>query len=249
MGMTAIICAEHLDIAPLDAARDRQPVLTDVSFSLRQGEMVALLGPNGAGKTSLLRCLMGFVRPAGGRVLLDGNSMGDIARTQVARRIAYVPQHHRPIFPFSVQQIVGMGTMAARGWMKGHAEDAENVQTCLEEAGIGHLAKRPYSSLSGGEQQAVLIARALAQRAQALILDEPLASLDLGQRMRLISLFDRLCGEGKCVLATIHEPELARSFFPRALVLKNGRLVADGAGSEVLTPASVRSYFDIPSIF
>jgi iron complex transport system ATP-binding protein len=238
--MTAALSATDIGLD-----RTGRRVLDAVSFAFTPGETVALLGPNGAGKTTLIRILLGLLRPDRGHVALDGEPIASLPRRTVARRIAYVPQQHRAIFPFGVREMVGMGRTPMRGLAATRDTDRA-VDEALAQANIGHLADRRYTALSGGEQRSVLIARALAQGARILILDEPAAALDPGQRHRLTETLRALGQSGYTILASLHEPEEARRAFGRAIMLKDGRIVADGASSTVLTPRLLAETFDLP---
>ncbi|GBQ49952.1 ABC transporter ATP-binding protein [Komagataeibacter sucrofermentans] len=210
-------------------------VLHDLSFGIRAGEMTALLGPNGAGKTTLLRLLLGLARPDAGQVLLDGQPMQAWSRREVARRIAHVPQGHVPLFPYSVRDIVGMGRLAETPFaLNLGRHDRDEVTHALHALGIIHLADRPYTELSGGERQAALLARALAQGARTLILDEPETGLDYGQKQRLYALLHRLASQGHAIVATTHDPLAAARVFDRAIALRQGRIMADGPAADVL---------------
>ncbi|BAK84867.1 ABC transporter ATP-binding protein [Komagataeibacter medellinensis] len=225
-----LLCMDHVGFQ-----RGRRGVLHDLSFSVNRGELVALLGPNGAGKTTLLRLLLGLARPDGGEVWLEGQPMATWSRREIARRIAYVPQGHVPLFPYSVRDIVGMGRLAEAPFAPHLREaDRDAVAHALGELAITHLADRAYTDLSGGERQAVLLARALAQGAGMLVLDEPETGLDYGQKQRLYALLRRLAGQGHAIIATTHDPIQAACVFDRALLLRHGRLMADGAAADLL---------------
>jgi iron complex transport system ATP-binding protein len=238
--MSAALCAEAIGFT-----RDGRSVLQDVSMTVRTGEMVALLGANGSGKTTLLRLLLGLLAPDQGRVLLDDRPISSLRRREVARRIAYVPQRHRAVFPYRVREIVSMGRSPVVGW--GGTEPGDvTVAQALERARIPHLAERPYNALSGGEQQSVLIARALAQAAPILLLDEPSAALDPGQRERLIGTLCTLAQDGVAILASIHEPDVARRSFDRAIVLGGGHVLTDGPAEQTLTPSLLAQAYSLP---
>lgn len=221
-------------------------VLRGVSLSLEPGDFAALLGPNGSGKTTLLRVMLGFVRPDAGEILLDGRPMRDRRRRQIARRVAYVPQAHTPSFPFTVREIVQMGRTPEIGWgRRPGAEDDAAVSGALHRLGLLAFAERPYSELSGGERQAVLISRALAQGARTLLMDEPTASLDLGQQTRLMALLSGLAEEGYAILVSVHQPELALRWFNRALLLHRGEVMGDGEPAVVLTAEALSELYGV----
>ena len=221
-------------------------VLKDVGLELRPGDFTALLGANGAGKTTLIRTLLGFARPDAGEVRLDGRPLLAQARRAIARRIAYVPQAHSPTFPYTVREIVGMARGAASGWgSRLSAEDEAAIAGALERLSMSAFAERSYAGLSGGERQAVLVARALAQGAQVLLMDEPSASLDLGQQARLLRLLRGLAAEGRAVLMSTHQPELALRWFNRAILLHQGEVLAEGAPATILTPEALSRLYGV----
>lgn len=221
-------------------------VITDVSLALGPGDCAALLGANGAGKTTLLRALLGFVRPDAGEVWLDGKPLSGQGRRAIARRIAYVPQAHVPSFPYTVREIVSMARAPASGWGSVRtAEDEAAISGALDRLGLTQFAERSYASLSGGERQAVLIARALAQGSQILLMDEPTASLDLGQQARLMTLLAELAAEGRAVLMSTHQPELALRWFNRAVLLHDGKVLGDGPPRTVLTPEALSRLYAV----
>ena len=221
-------------------------VLRDVSLALRPGDCAALLGANGAGKTTLLRMMLGFVRPHRGQVLLDGRPLAAHDRRAIARRIAYVPQAHVPSFPYTVREIVAMARAPVSGWGPTRtAEDEAAIADALERLGLTAFAERSYASLSGGERQAVLIARALAQGAGILLMDEPTASLDLGQGARLMRLLNALAAEGHAILMSTHQPELALRGFNRAVLLHGGEVLGDGPPRAILTAEALSGLYGV----
>ncbi|MCU0724269.1 MAG: ABC transporter ATP-binding protein [Planctomycetes bacterium] len=214
------------------------PVFTDLSFAIHPGEFAAILGPNGSGKTTLLRLATRVVRAAGGRILLGGEPLDGLPRREVARRAAVVPQEETRLFNYSVDEIVLMGRTP---WVAGFGfeggEDRRIARAALEAVEAEHLRGRPLGELSGGERQRVLLARALAQKAPLLLLDEPTAHLDLRHQVAVLRLLDGLrAREGLTVVLISHDVNLAARFAGRLLFLGEGRVVADGPPREVLTP-------------
>ncbi|TDV71885.1 ABC transporter ATP-binding protein [Pseudomonas sp. LP_7_YM] len=210
-------------------------VLNGISLTINPGDNIALLGANGAGKSTLLRILLGLLAPTAGQVSLQSQPMPTLNRRSIARHLAYVPQHHVPGFPFSVFHIVAQGRLPTTGLM--HAPDRadeELIEQALHDLGIAHLAARIYTDLSGGERQLVLIARALVQRAQVLVLDEPITGLDYGHQLRLLALLEQLAEQGLSVVSSTHRPDQALASANRAWVLHEGRLIADGSPRDVI---------------
>ena len=221
-------------------------VLGGVSLALAAGDLVALLGANGSGKTTLLRLLLGLARPESGQVLLDGRPLTAQTRRAIARRMAYVPQAHVPTFPFTVREIVAMGRTPDVG-LGGRLRPEDDAAVCeaLTRFGLLEVAERSYAALSGGERQAVLVARALVQGARILIMDEPTASLDLGQQTRLMTQLTGLAGEGHAILMSTHQPELALRWFNRSVLLHRGAVLSDGSPRATLTPKSLSDLYGV----
>ena len=221
-------------------------LLNRISLALRPGDCAALLGPNGSGKTTLLRVLLGLAKADAGAVLLDGRPLAAQPRRLIARRMAYVPQAHVPSFPYSVREIVAMGRTPATGWGgRLRAADEDAVSGALARLGLLAFSERSYAELSGGERQAVLIARALAQGARILLMDEPTASLDLGQQTRLLTLLGGLAAEGHAILVSIHQPDLALRWFNRAMLLRQGVLTGDGDPHAVVTAEGLSALYGV----
>ena len=212
-----------------------KPVLNDIHLSFRKGEVVSLLGPNGSGKTTLLKVLLGLCRPQKGEVRLEGDSVSQISPRALARRIAYVPQTHRISFAYRVIDMVLMGRMPHKPFFFQYSkEDKAEALKALERLSIAHLRNRPYTEVSGGERQLTLIARALAQGADILVMDEPVNGLDYGNQIRLLGRIADLADNGYTFIKTTHFPEHAIWVSDRVVMLKKGRVVADGDALEVI---------------
>lgn len=224
----------------------KTPVLRDVSFTLDAGQLVALLGANGAGKTTLFRCILGLNEGYAGSIDINGSEVRSLSPRQISHRIAYIPQVHYPAFQYSVLEMVLMGT-THRLSLTGTPgkEETADVLAALRTLGIEHLARRDYGKLSGGEQQLVLIARALVQQTKLLLMDEPTASLDYGNQLRVLSAVRALARDGYTVLLSTHNPQHALSYADRVLALANGTLAADGAADAALSPALIRTLYGV----
>jgi iron complex transport system ATP-binding protein len=221
-------------------------ILDNVSLDIAGGDNIALLGANGAGKSTLIKLLLGLLTPHSGDVSIDGQPMRAMKRRAVSRQIAYVPQSHVPSFPFSVAHIVGQGRLPSVGLGRAPSRDDKiSVQQALTDLGILHLSERPYTELSGGERQLVLIARAMVQRANTIILDEPVTGLDYGHQLRLLALLKRLAAQGISILSSSHRPEHALASANRVLVLHDGRLIADGAPHDVIDRALMARLYHV----
>lgn len=217
-----------------------------VSLTLRPGEVLALLGPNGAGKTTLFKTMLGLLAPLGGEVLLDAAPLETLDRKERARRIAYVPQAHAALFPFTVRDVVLMGRAAqVAPFSAPGRNDREVAATALERLGMAHLSDRPYTEISGGERQMTLIARALAQQPKVLVMDEPTASLDYGNQMRVLGHVRRLAREGMAVVLSTHNPDHVFMVADRVALLHEGRLAGLGAPADVLTVERVKQLYNI----
>src|SRR5258706_9225594 len=215
-----------------------------LDVTLAQGEVLALLGPNGGGKTTLLKTLLGILAPRSGEVAIDGRSLGAISVRERARLIAYVPQVHLPTFAFTVESVVLMGRTAHGNlFSRPSANDRAVAARALEQFGIAHLSPRPYTMISGGERQLVLLARALAQEPQFVVLDEPTASLDFGNQGKVIREIQSLGASGHGVLFTTHDPNHAMAAADRAYLLRHGTQVADGPFADVLTLAKLSALY------
>jgi iron complex transport system ATP-binding protein len=214
---------------------------------LQPGQVLALLGPNGGGKTTLLKTLLGLLRPLGGQVELDGQPLHTLSAAARARRLAYVPQSHVGAFAFSVADLVLMGRTAHGSLFAAPSvHDRAVAQAAIERLGIAHLAARPATMISGGERQLALIARALAQEAQLMVLDEPTAALDFGNQGKVMREIRRLADEGLGVLFTTHDPNHATRFADQALLIRQGCTLASGAVTEVVTQTMLERLYDAP---
>jgi iron complex transport system ATP-binding protein len=225
----------------------RREVLRSVDLTLARGDLVALVGTNGSGKTTLLRLLTGNLKPNRGEVRLDGRPLSDWRRMDLARRVAVLPQQLDLPVGFRVAELVEMGRAPhARRLFASSADDERAIARALADADALDLADRLAEELSGGERQRVLVAMALAQEPDLLLLDEPTLHLDLAHQVALLAAIRRLREQrGLTVLAVLHDLNLAAAFAPRVAVLDDGRIVADGPPAEVLRPDLVQRVFGV----
>ena len=221
------------------------PILKDVSFELGAGEALCLLGPNGVGKTTLFKSMLGFLKPIAGHVEIDGQPIDGWSNRRLAQTVGYVPQSHTPPFAFPVIDVVTMGRMSHISAMGSPSQsDVDLAQSCLEHLGIGYLSEKLYTQVSGGERQMVLIARALAQEPQLLIMDEPTASLDYGNQVKVLKQIFQLTEEGLGVIMTPHFPDHAFLCATSVgLITRDG--VTFGAPDEVVTEESLRRTYGV----
>jgi len=218
-----------------------------LDVALAQGEVLALLGPNGGGKTTLLKTLLGILPAQAGEVAIDGRALTRISIRERAKLIAYVPQVHVPTFAFTVDSVVLMGRTAHGNlFSRPSAHDRAVAAGALERFGIAHLAARPYTMISGGERQLVLLARALAQEPQFIVLDEPTASLDFGNQGKVMREMRALAQAGHGVLFTTHDPNHALRAAHRAYLLRAGERIAEGPVGTVLTRDQLEALYRAP---
>ncbi len=235
-----------IDVRSLSFAYDRIPVLQDVSFQTEEGSLVAVLGPNGVGKSTLFKCLLGFLKKYTGEILLGGIDSRTMSQREMSKMIAYIPQSSEPVFNYTLQDIVLMGTTAGMGTFSRPKEaQVEEARAALDDLGILHLADRGIGRVSGGERQLTLIARAIVQKARILIMDEPTANLDYGNKFRVMNKIKELSKQGYTILLSTHDPEQALRFSSHVLALSGGRVCAYGNTDEVLTEELLKKLYNI----
>ncbi|MDR0523120.1 MAG: ABC transporter ATP-binding protein [Candidatus Methanoplasma sp.] len=219
------------------------PALDGASLEVGAGEMLAVLGPNGSGKTTLLRCLCGILEPSGGAVSVNGADLLGMGRAEAATRMGYVPQHGDA--PGStVFDAVLLGRKPHMGWTEGEA-DRRIAERALEVAGLSEMALRRADELSGGERQLVHVARALAQRPEVLLMDEPTGSLDMANQHRVMRLVRGVIARnGMAAVVTMHDLSLAVRHADRFVMMRSGRVLAAG-GAEAVTPESIKETYGI----
>lgn len=224
----------------------RKVVIENISFSLEPGGLMCLLGANGAGKTTMYRTILGFIPLLGGRIFIDGQNIGDIHSRQLAKSIAYVPQYHTPPFAYSVYDVVLMGRGAHISPFASPGKEDERIACMmLERMGIFHLKNELYTEISGGERQLALIARALTQQTRYIFMDEPAASLDFGNQMRLLKEIKKLTKEGIGVCFSTHNPDQAFLVDASVLALRGKNDWTFGPAGDVITEDQLKKMYGI----
>ena len=225
-------------------------VLEDISFSLDKGQFLSVLGPNGVGKSTLFRCILQLRTDYTGSITCDGTDVKTLSRRELSRRIAYIPQIHAPTFNYSVLDTVLMGlTRELSAFSQPKKQHVERAMAALERVGAAHLAQRDFTHISGGEQQLVLVARALTQQAELLVMDEPTSALDFGNQLRVLELVRELASEGYSVLLSTHNPQHALTFATDILAVSGGRVAAFGKPEETLTESLVDQLYGVKVAF
>jgi len=225
-----------IKIENLSVSYGNHDVLKDVSFSALEGDCVAVLGPNGVGKSTLFRCILGFLKAQSGEVFFGDKKMECLSRAETARHVAYIPQFAEPVFNYTVLDTVLMGVTNRLPMLQGPGpEHTKKAMEILEQLGIAHLSHRGTGKISGGERQLALLARALIQDARVLVMDEPTANLDYGNRSRVMERIGELGKQGYTVIFSTHEPNQAFHYANKVIALKNGEILTGGKPKEVLT--------------
>ena len=237
-----LLTADHVSFA-----YHSREVLSEVDLTVAKGEMVALVGPNGAGKSTLLKLMAGLLTPAAGAVTFQDRSLADWPPTELARQLALVPQEAVFYFPFTVGQYVLMARHPYRGWSPfERPEDIAAAEQALRQTGVAELSERSVLELSGGEKQRVMLAAALAQQPDLLLLDEPTASLDLRYQVDIYATLSRQNRERNLTVAVVtHDLNLAARYCPRLVLMDQGKIVADGPPSGILDPELIRKHYRV----
>lgn len=211
-------------------------VLKGVSFSVEKGVLCGLFGPNGSGKTTLFKCCLNFLKQASGKVFINGKESSVLSVSEMAKIVSYVPQEHKPSFPFTVREIVLMGRSPYMGGIFGlNQRDYEAADMAMDMLGISHLADIPAVHLSGGQRQLALIARAVAQNTPVMFLDEPTSALDFSNQIMIWRVLKKITSQGITIIACSHEPNHILWFCDKAVAVSKGSIIASGNADCVIT--------------
>lgn len=233
----------EISVKKLEALLGGSLILDGVDLEVPSNQVVGVIGPNGSGKSTLLRCIYRVLKPTGGAILLDGRPLSGYTIRQSAQKMAVVAQHNYYNFDFTVQDVVLMGRSPhKRAMERDSAQDLQIVSQSLATVGMAGFEKRSFSSLSGGEQQRVILARALAQQTPCLILDEPTNHLDIKYQLQMMDL---VRGLGRTVLTAVHDLNIAALYCDTLVALKNGRVVGSGSPRDLLTPAFIQEVYEV----
>lgn len=221
-------------------------IVRGISCHADKHDVLCLVGPNGCGKTTLFRLILGSIPVTGGSIKIDGRDIKGLSPKQLANLIAYIPQYHSPVFAYTVLDVVTMGRASHFSSFEAPREiDREAAFAALKKVNALELANKKYTSLSGGQRQLSLIARAICQSAKIFVMDEPAANLDYANRQLLMDVISDLSAEGYCIVMSTHSPEHPFSVGSKALLMKAGRVAGFGSPKDVITADSLKSVYDI----
>ena len=234
-----------IDISDVKAVLGGSTIIENIDMSANGNELIGIIGPNGSGKSTLLKCIYRTLKPAAGAIMLDNTLLSDIPVKDSAKKVSVVAQHNFYNFEFSVEEVVLMGRSPYKKALeRDNADDYRIVRESLEQVGMSGFAHRSFFTLSGGEQQRVIMARALAQQTPCLILDEPTNHLDIKYQLQLMDIIKSL---DKTVISAIHDLNIAAMYCDRIYVMKHGAVVAAGTPDEVLTEELIGDVYEVPA--
>ncbi|MDO4763293.1 MAG: ABC transporter ATP-binding protein [Flavobacteriaceae bacterium] len=216
-----------IEIENLEFNYEKNPILKGITTDIHQGDMVALVGANGSGKSTLMKCINKIFSPNKGKIKVEGQNIAEISYTEMAKKIAYVPQYETKVSGVKVFDMVLSGRMPYMAW-KPSDKDYQRVSDVMEILGISHLSMRDFNELSGGQQQMVYVARAIVQETPIILLDEPTNNLDVKYQIEIMELLKSLSNQGKTIMITLHDINLALQYCNQFLLLKSGKVFAQG---------------------
>lgn len=221
-------------------------ILHDISLAIQDKEFVGIIGPNGSGKSTFLKCLYRVLQPSGGKIFFDGTELSSLSHRDTALKMAVVAQHSTVNFDFSVLEMVLMGRSPYKGLLdRDQLDDYEIARHALAQVGLSDFESRNFNTLSGGEQQRVILARALAQRTECLVLDEPTNHLDIKYQLELMTIVKRL---DATVVSAIHDLNLAAIYCDRIIALKDGHIVCSSTPQDVLSSDTIRHIYGVSAM-
>lgn len=233
----------NIRVEDLSAKYGSRTVLSHISLSFANGKLTGLIGPNGSGKSTLLKCIYRVLKPSGGEVYIGNEALAKLSYRESARKTAVLAQQHSAGFDFSVRDVVLMGRTPYKGITEGdNAEDLAVAEKAMEETGLSSMAEKSFSFLSGGEQQRVMLARALTQETPCLILDEPTNHLDITYQLQIMDL---ISSRRLTVVAAIHDLNIAAMYCDAIVAIQHGKVVAAGTPSEVLTAELIHELYHV----
>lgn len=235
----------RLKIRDIEFGYGSVPILKNVCMELKRSEMIAIVGPNGVGKSTLIRCIDLILTPNNGSILLDGQEMKKMKRTEVAKKMGYVPQKASQSFPATVYDTILIGRRPHLGWQSSD-EDNGKILDVLELLGIEDLAMKDFNDLSGGQQQKVMIARALAQDADILLFDEPTSNLDIRHQLEVMEITENLIHEkGMSVIMAVHDLNLGSRYANKVIMMYKGGIFSAGDPASVLTTENIKKVYNV----
>ena len=235
-----------IKVSNLNAFYGKHQVLKDISFTAENGKLICVLGPNGVGKSTLFQCILGLNEQHDGEIEIDNKNVKNLGVRQRARLISYIPQSHSPVFSYNVKDIVLMSTESTiKGFGNPGKLQEKMADEAMEKVGVSYLADRKYTQISGGERQLVMIARALAQQAKTIIMDEPTSNLDYGNQIRIMSRIKELTREGYTIIQSSHQPDQAFLYADEILVLNEGKVLIKGYPKDVLTRNVIQKIYGV----
>lgn len=236
----------NLEVKNLNYSYHQHEVLKDISFEVDENNLLCILGPNGAGKSTMFKCILHLLKGYDGEILLDGENLKGYKAQQLAKKIAYVPQSNNPVFNYSVSEMILMGTTSQFSMMsKPSKSQLKIVDECLEKIDIAYLKDRDFMNLSGGERQLVLIARALAQQAKIIVMDEPTSDLDYGNQIKVLNTVKKLSREGYIIIQSTHNPDQAFLYADKVLALYNKEVLAFGSPREIISSGLIKQLYKV----
>ena len=240
-----------ITIDNLTFAYDKRVIFNDLSVKFPKGGFCSILGPNGSGKTTLLKCVVGLLKPEGGTIALNGKPLADYKMIELAREVAYVPQYQDIVFDISVFDYVMLGRNPYQTpWEMQRPEDREVVEEMLQRCKVWEFRDNHLQALSGGERQRVMVARAMAQQTGILLLDEPLANIDVTHKFEIMDILQHLNEEqGVSILIILHDLPIAKAYSKQILLLKEGSVLQYGNTDAVLPEGNIRNCFDLSDVY